>query len=569
MLLSNGNSLALASPLLLLSLPGTFMRETMQRFLFCCLFVLAFDMERSLAVEPPADTSPSTETPAANPAGSTEAAPRFDVWEYRVDGNSALDPRVIEKTVYPFLGPAKSIGDVEAARTALEKAYHDAGFGAALVDIPEQDVNEGIVFLKVGEGRVDRLKVTGSRYYSLGRIKSGVPALAQGKALNLNEVQDQLGKLAGESPDRKITPVMRAGKTPGTVEVELAVEDELPLHGSLEMHGKNSANTSRLRLAGMLRYDNLWQRFHSVSLQYQVSPEDYSNLEVWSGTYVMPIDFLDARLVFYGVGLDSLSAISTVGSMGVVGNGNIYGLRLVKPLPSSDQDFSHNVTLGWDYKDFGQITASQSSPVTYSPFYLSYGGNLNYGGGSQTTFNLEADFSIAGLGNEAKEFENKRHGATPDYVYVAGDIRHTQALPGDVRLLGRLAGQVSESRLINNEQFGAGGWQSVRGYHETEQLGDDGVNASLEVYTPDLAPLTFDGFNQLRFLAFADIARLWIHHPLAGTPSRYDLSSAGAGFRLQMFRHVIGELDWAYPFSNSGLVRAGEQRLDFRMAYEF
>ena len=540
----------------------------MQRSLFGCLLLLAQSMEHSHAGESPAESPQPAETAPASPNGSAEAAPHFDIWEYRVDGNSALDPRIIEKTVYPFLGPGKSIGDVEAARTALEKAYHEAGYAAALVDIPEQDVNEGIVFLKVGEGRVDRLKVTGSRYFSLGKIKAGVPALAQGKALNINEVQDQLGKLAGESADRKITPVMRAGKTPGTVEVELAVEDELPLHGSLEMNGKNSANTTRLRLSGSLRYDNLWQRFHSASLQYQVSPEDYSNLEVWSGTYVMPLDFMDARLVFYGIGLNSRSAISTVGSLGVVGNGNIYGLRLIEPLEGSD-GFSHSVTLGWDYKDFGQITASQTTPVTYSPFFLGYGGSIVHGGGSQTTFNLEADFSINGLGNEAREFENKRHGATPDYLYFAGDIRHSHELPGDVRLMARLAGQVSESRLINNEQFGAGGWQGVRGYHETEQLGDDGVNASLELYSPDLARHAFDGLNQLRFLAFGDVARLWNHHPLAGSPSRFNLSSVGAGFRMQLFKHFIGELDWAYPFSAAPFVDVGDQRLDFRMAYEF
>ena len=77
-----------------------------------------------------------------------------------------------------------------------------------------------MVFLSVVEGEVERLKVTGSRYFSLGRIKSKVPALAKGEVPYLPEVQQQLADVNRLSPDRTITPVLRPGKTPGKLEVE-------------------------------------------------------------------------------------------------------------------------------------------------------------------------------------------------------------------------------------------------------------------------------------------------------------------------------------------------------------
>jgi hemolysin activation/secretion protein len=533
-------------------------------------------MSLCFALAPSPTSADETAAPAEQTAAKSaeaEAAPRFDVWEYRVVGNSVLDHKVIEKTVYGYLGPGKSLDDVEKARTALEKAYRDAGYSAASIDIPEQDVNEGVVILKVGEGKVGRLKVTGSHYFSLGHIREKVPALAEGKALNLTEVQDQLSQLAGESADRTVTPVMRAGRTPGTMEVDLAVEDQLPLHGSVELNARNSANTSRLRLAGMVRYDNLWQRFHSASLQYQVSPEDPDNVQVWSGTYVMPVDFLDARLAFYGIGLDSQSSVTTAGALSVVGNGQIYGLRLVKPLPGA-QGFSHSVTLGWDYKDFGQSVLlvgadAQNTPISYSPFQIGYGGSLGYGDGSFTQFNLETDFSIRGLGNTQQEFENKRYGAQSNYLYLVGDLRHRQSLPEDLALQLRLAGQVTTTPLISNEQMGAGGMQTVRGYHEVERLGDNGVNGSVEFYSPNVGPYAYEGFNELRFMVFGDLARLWIKDPLPGSPSRYDLASAGTGFRMQLLKQIVGEFYWAYPFTAAEFVKAGQSRVDFRVAYEF
>jgi hemolysin activation/secretion protein len=152
---------------------------------------------------------------------------------------------------------------------------------------------------------------------------------------------------------------------------------------------------------------------------------------------------------------------------------------------------------------------------------------------------------------------------------VVGDLKHKQLLPYDMRLLARLSGQVADSPLISNEQFSAGGWQTVRGYHETEVLGDDGVMGSLEWHSPDLAFLDVAGMEQLRFLTFFDVARAWIHSPLAGTPRLYDLSSFGVGFRSQWLKHIVGELDWEYPLSNTQYIDAGDQRLDFRVGYEF
>ncbi|MBS1213159.1 MAG: hypothetical protein H6R26_1776, partial [Proteobacteria bacterium] len=376
------------------------------------------------------------DTPEGTPAGPQQQEQEtFDIREYRVRGNTRLPVRDIERTVYDFLGPARTVVDVENARKGLEALYHDRGYAACNVDIPEQEVAAGVIILQVSEGTVDRLKVTGSRYFSPGRIREKVPALARGEVLDMPKAQAQLAELSKESEDRQITPVMRAGRTPGTVEVDLGVEDRLPLHGSLELNGRNSANTSRTRLVGLVRYDNLWQRFHSASLQYQVAPENPNDLQVWAGTYTLPVEALDARLALYGIGLDSSSDIATAGALSVVGTGNIYGLRLVKPLPGMGRLY-HSLTFGWDYKDFGQaITLSgadtQNTPIAYSPFMLTYSASSLGEDDSLTQLNLELDFSVRNLGNDPKEFQNKRFGADAGYLYLTGDIRHRQMLPAD------------------------------------------------------------------------------------------------------------------------------------------
>jgi hemolysin activation/secretion protein len=142
-------------------------------------------------------------------------ANRFDILEYVIEGNTTLPAARIEETVYPFMGEHKTIADVEQAREALEKAYHTSGYLTVFVNIPEQKVQNGEVRLQVTEGKIERLKVSGSRYYSLGAIKAGAVELEEGKVPNFNVVQQELGDL-NRNAGRRVTPVLRAGRIPGT-----------------------------------------------------------------------------------------------------------------------------------------------------------------------------------------------------------------------------------------------------------------------------------------------------------------------------------------------------------------
>jgi hemolysin activation/secretion protein len=510
----------------------------------------------------PGDEAPAADTPDA----------RFDLLDLRVDGNRVLDLETVERAVYPFLGPGKTVADVEQARAALEQAYHKAGYETVFVDIPEQEVAGGMVVLKVTEAEVGRLRVSGSRYFALSKIRDKVPALAAGRVPHLPTVQAQLSELARQSPDLKVTPVIRAGKTPGRLEVDLQVEDRLPVHGSVELNSRSSIDTAYTRLSASIRYDNLWQRFHSASLQYFVSPQNADEVQVWSGTYAFPTGIADSRVALYGVGIDSATGVSAVGALDVVGSGNIFGFRYVQPLPSGP-GFWNSATLGLDYKNFGQSlqlvgSGSVDSPVRYLPFAAEYEA-VRQGEASRTALRLGLHFSVRGLGNDPEEFANRRYLAEANYVYLAGLAEHDQALPFGLSLGLRLSGQAASGPLIANEQFAGGGPAGdarVRGYHQVELLGDDAVAGSFELRSPSWN--YGDWVRQFRMLAFAEGASLWTLEALPDQPSVSYLAGTGLGMRVEFWNHVAGELDWGYPLVSTPNVRAGDSRVDFRLAYE-
>jgi len=505
---------------------------------------------------------------AVRAADAQEADPHFPVMEFRIEGNSVLPALAIERAVYAHLGEHRTIKDVERARTDLEKAYHAAGYLTVLVDIPEQSVEGGVVTLNVTEGKVGRLRIIGSRYYSLGRIRASAPELAEGNVPYFPRVQEELAAL-NKSADRKVTPVLRPARTPGSVDVDLTVEDRSPLHASIELTNRYSANTSTLRTSASLRYDNLWQRDHSLTLGMQTAPQDPSEVQVISASYLLPLAGSDRLLSLYAV--RSKSDVASVGTLNVLGDATIYGARLIVPLPAADGAF-HSLALGIDHKRFAETVNLSAggfqTPITYTPLSLQYTGSRQ-SEQATTQYTATVNLGLRGFfGNQDEEFANKRFRASANYFAVRGEMQHTRKFARDWSVYGRVEAQIAGQPLISNEQFAAGGGDSVRGYLEAERFGDHALRASFELRSPALG----EGAGPLasaRLHAFVDAAELMIIDPLPDTPSHFSLASLGIGMRARPAKGLSLDLDLADPRKDGAFAKRGDTRIHFRLAYEF
>jgi hemolysin activation/secretion protein len=519
-------------------------------------------------------------------AAATPEAERFGVLEYRVLGNSVLEGVAIEEKLYPHLGEARTLADVETARKSLEELYHQRGYATVFVDIPDQTVDEGIVRLKVTEGRLDRVRISGARYFANGTIRTAAPEARAGTVPNLPVLQRQLVQVNRQSRDREVTPVLRAGRVPGTVDLELKVKDGLPLHLGLELNDRYTAYTSRYRSNLTASYENLFQRFHTLSFQYQTAPEEPQQVRVLAATYLAPLGLDGDALAFYAVDTQSdLATVVDVNPLAIRGNGRIYGARLIRSLPAAGA-WWQSFTLGADYKDFtdtieisaldplsGEIDLTRDlTPIRYLNGSLAWAGGWRSASrslGSSSTLN----FGVDGLINDQAEFRYKRARGRASYVYLRSDLQFEQRLWGGSALTLRVAGQAAPAPLISNEQFSIGGAESVRGYLESAQLGDLGAAGTLEWRSPSMHRWLGEWARTATVFVFADggvVSVLAV--PEQNTryiTVRHELYSAGAGLRLAAFGNLEANLDWAWPLRDSGEVEAGDARLHFRTRWSF
>jgi hemolysin activation/secretion protein len=505
--------------------------------------------------------------PAAAPSDNADQR-HFDIAEFRVDGNTVLTEVEIDRAVYGFLGPDKTAADVEKARAALEAAYQQKGYPTVSAEVPLQHIAGGVVVLKVSERTVGRLRIHGSHYHDLADIKAGAPSLGQGRVPHMPELQRDIVAL-NQWPDRTVTPSLQAGKAPGTVDVDLDVKDQFPGHATLELNNRQSADTTGLRLSGSLGYNNLWQRGDSATVTFQVAPERPSDAEVVSGSYLFRIPDSDLSLLFSY--LRSNSNVTTVGSTDVIGKGGVAGLRLLVPL-GVGEGFIHTLSMGFDYKHFDDNIALGASttdaPVTYFPVTLAYQASW-VTEQAQTNLLTSLVFTFGGPGSSPVEFDFARFNASPGFAYLRTDLSRTQTLPDGIQFYGRLTGQLSGQPLISNEQFSLGGMDTVRGYLESEVLGDEGGALQAEMRTPPVTEIGGLSLNELRGLVFFDVGTAVLHSPLPQQQPSYVLSSAGLGFRLHLFDHFNGEVVVAFPLDDATTTKAGDPRALFRIYGDF
>jgi hemolysin activation/secretion protein len=506
-------------------------------------------------------------------AAAAQEIPRFYIKEYRIDGAKRLSNVEAGGAVYPYLGPGRTPDDVEQARQALEKVYHDKGHQTVSVSIPEQDPRRGVIRLEVTEGKVARLRVTGSRWFLPSRIKSETPSLAEGSVPDFNEVSKDM-MAVNRLADRRVTPELRPGVEPGTVDIDLKVEDKLPLHGSLELNNRYSADTTQLRLNGAISYANLFQLGHTLGVNVQIAPENIDDALVYSAFYLARV--LDkTSLLLQGTKQDS--DISTLGGAAVAGKGESLGIRALFDLPSG-ADFYQTCNIGMDYKNYSEDLRiggdTIPAPIEYYPVSANYSASWMTAK-SFTELNQSLNLQLRGMGSDQGDYDNKRYNASGSFIYLRADASHTRDLENGSRVFGKLQGQVASGPLINNEQFAGGGLGSVRGYLEATALGDNGVAGTLEFRSPTLiggGEKEQPGRtpeDEWRFHAFVDAALLGIYDALPGQESRARLASMGVGSRIRLRNHYNGSVDVAMPLIEQANADDGSIRVTFRGWAEF
>jgi hemolysin activation/secretion protein len=123
-----------------------------------------------------------------------------------------------------------------------------------------------------------------------------------------------------------------------------------------------------------------------------------------------------------------------------------------------------------------------------------------------------------------------RVGADGRFSKLMVDVARVQRLSRRAFLIVRASGQVTTRSLVVGEQFAIGGADSVRGYPQSEFLGDNGVAGSLEWrFAPNA-----DKLDKFQIALFVDHGSINTKNPVPGQRKDQNLTGFGVGIRANL-----------------------------------
>jgi len=529
---------------------------------------------------------------------------RFEVATFEVEGNTILEQSKIDRLLESYKGADRRMKDVEQARAELEKLYHQAGYPTVLVNLPEQTIERGLVRLQVVEGHLYSITVTGNEYYSWSSIRTRLPSLTPGALIYEPTFVKELAAVNG-NPDLNVTPLLKPGSVPGTVDLELKVKDRLPVHGKLEADNRGPITTPQNRLIAEVQHTNVFGNDEILTFNTVQTPQDWGAIQNYGASFVYPVIWPNHLLTLYASKSESNSilaggaiSVGGGGDVSIAGNATIAGVRYIFPLLPGGK-YTHQLQIGMDYKRLektsatfpGGGTAVVLSPVQYTPMSLGYTGFYpDRFGLTKATFTVKG--YVAGMipggsqedfgGNPNDPFNKpgNRAGSKGTFGVLQGGMSRSQPLPGNFMLDLSTNGQWATQPLIPGEQFFAGGFDTVRGYRQFEAIGDHAIRGRAELTTPEVLTVPIDRIWQrrrssdytlrLRFATFYDATHIWVAQAPPGQTSSFRLEGAGLGIRVN-FPKDIGRLilDSGWALRDTLNTKRGDNFVHFSVGLAF
>lgn len=510
---------------------------------------------------------PQTQTPPSQPP----APVRFEIKRYAIEGNTLLSQKQIDSIVTPFAGKDRDFGDIQKALEALQAAYAKRGYNAVRVSVPEQDIRAGEVRLKVVEARIRRVKVQDNRFFSEKNVRAGLPALKEGASPNTQDISSE-AQLVNENPAKQVTVALQAADDPGQVDATVRVTDEKPWRASAYVDNTGTPNTGNSRLGVGFSHANLSDHDDVLNVQYITSPGHFSDVKIVGAAYRLPV-YRWGGIVDVLAGYSSVNSGTVQGVFNVSGSGDVFGLRYTQLL-GRIESYEHRLSIGLDYRAYKNNVTFSTAPdqlvpdITVRPVSLAYTGRFS-SIGQDLSFNVSYARNIPGGANgddEAFAATGQRDQATPKYNVVRENVAYSRLLPKDFIFRAVANAQQTHDILVAGEQFGMGGVDSVRGYHEREVANDIGWRASLEAYGPDFGSW-FGKAWRARVLIFTDAARGHDNTPQQNPDNK--LGSYGAGFRANMGKSLAVRVDLARVTQDAGTRVTGDYHANFAIAYSY
>lgn len=507
------------------------------------------DEERARQNQAPAVAEPA-------PRGGMTSLRPFVAGAIRVEGATALPPSYFTPAIEPYLGRELTEDDLRALAGSVASAARRAGYGLATAWIPQQDVINGVLRVRIDEGRIDSVEVDGP---GRGLVEPRLAPLVGGP-VRTAELERRLlvaGDVAGVSIGQ-----VRLVRSGGRNVLRVPTGFERGRGGaSIDNWGTAAVGPVRARLSYEL--NSLAMPGDRLSVGGVVTPFQPGEFQLVQAGYAVPVNRGGTEIGLRGyVGRTDPGA--ELRDRDLEGRSVEIEAGITHPLLRSRAESlwgSFDLTLrdsnltrvGARLRDDRIVTAGAA---------LFAAGRLG-GGNARIRLGL-----VQGLGLLDATRRGDPLASRPDagggFTKLTFWGSYQRPLGGPFSLALSTEGQLATKPLLASEEFGLGGRSFLRGFDYREKAGDRGAAAALELRfdLPRMPP----PLRTVQLYGYADAGRVT---NLEGGTGGGSLASAGGGARVVMRNRIEAGVELGVPLTDGAFGRRPEPRFSFTIGARF
>lgn len=470
--------------------------------------------------------------PAA-PSGAVrnvEEGQRFLLREVRFSESEILSVDTLRSIASDYVGREVTIGELMELVERINNAYRTQRVFTSQAVLPPQEVADGVVFIRLVEGRLGVLAIDGHASTRESFIRSRI-RLQPGQLVDLPALEEDLIRF-NRYQDIQLRAALKPGTAFATSDLDITVEEPSRnvFRVLLDNAGGESTGTWRLGLVYLNRSLLGWRDELSLSTNQAIGQNSYSL------GYSFPVNRSGGRLSLahyrdnIAVKRGPLSTLDLTGES----SGTVLSFR--QPVHATETlrlditaGAKRRTTTNWISGVFLQTTRTED---------FNLGGDLQM---SDTRGIWLMNYNLTSGKAEGQDLDR--------YLVGRGSVRRFHNLPAGWSIRGGFSFQHARNELLpSSEQMLIGGEFSVRGYPVGTYSGNSGVALNMELHHPvgewlmtsASTPVTSTGFF------FIDHGRVQPFRPPGGTlPSTETITGVGWGVQTQIGQHVTARLTLA------------------------
>lgn len=461
---------------------------------------------------------------------------QIQVSDIRLRGSDLLSTE-LQALVAPYRGRSISAEELLDLKNQANRLFVTNGYINSGVQIPDQRVEDGVVYLDVVEGKVARIDVTGDlrEAYVRKRLDTRTP-------FNLKNLQMSLKLLEKNPLVERIHARIVPGNEVGTANVNISIEATKRYRIGLLAANNRSPGIGAEYAELYFRAENLTSFGDSLRLAVAVT----KGMDGHEVDYSIPFNSKDHRFVIGYSRSDSTAIEEPFDAIDIKSLTESVKLGFILPLirtPNSEfaveihaekrRNFTSLLGVSFSFSEGAINGESRVTPIRVAASYVYQGLAQSFAGRM-----------VVSRGIAAYDATRQATGPDGEFTSVMAQLQYSRQLSANFHVTGKLLAQYAADPLMAIERVAIGGVSTVRGYRENQVVRDNVYLASVE----GRYRLPVESFR-VQLVTFFDWGSGKNHEDSVSSKTDI-LYSVGIGISVRALRGLSADLYLAHGFED-------------------